>query len=406
MDQNARLTGDNFLKRSGKGHLNASLTGSSFYLSQNKVDSYPTLIQMLKSDLIKIQDMISSNSSDIKMYKLLSKTPGLTKKLSEIEESKNINIEKINESSKNIDKITKIYGTKNLQELVSKLFLELTYNEQILKKLNDYFILMKLKLYKDDTYQENLSKIISVQSFMEKAVNIVPISGGLDERIIQLSLEKEKLTKELLELKDKIEKNKNININMENNNKEITALKKENALLKKKLEEEKENNNNISMISNTNSTSNVFETEIKFKNSSDFKKILTEFESELKKSRAEFCSKINEEIKDIKTKYEKLEENYNVINEERKSLKKEVDKMRKGGFDQDSYEAVLRDQFETMKKSFMIKLENLNEELNNVKQESRIKIYQVEEEMKECNYLKNVFLNQLVTLQAKLENNN
>ena len=325
MDQNARLTGDNFLKRSGKGHLNASLTGSSFYLSQNKVDSYPTLIQMLKSDLIKIQDMISSNSSDIKMYKLLSKTPGLTKKLSEIEESKNINIEKINESSKNIDKITKIYGTKNLQELVSKLFLELTYNEQILKKLNDYFILMKLKLYKDDTYQENLSKIISVQSFMEKAVNIVPISGGLDERIIQLSLEKEKLTKELLELKDKMEKNKNININMENNNKEITALKKENALLKKKLEEEKENNNNISMISNTNSTSNVFETEIKFKNSSDFKKILTEFESELKKSRAEFCSKINEEIKDIKTKYEKLEENYNVINEERKSLKKEVD---------------------------------------------------------------------------------
>ena len=406
MDQNARLTGDNFLKRSGKGHLNASLTGSSFYLSQNKVDSYPTLIQMLKSDLIKIQDMISSNSSDIKMYKLLSKTPGLTKKLSEIEESKNINVEKINESSKNIDKITKIYGTKNLQELVSKLFLELTYNEQILKKLNDYFILMKLKLYKDDTYQENLSKIISVQSFMEKAVNIVPISGGLDERIIQLSLEKEKLTKELLELKDKMEKNKNVNINMENNNKEITALKKENALLKKKLEEEKENNNNISMISNTNSTSNVFETEIKFKNSSDFKKILTEFESELKKSRAEFCSKINEEIKDIKTKYEKLEENYNVINEERKSLKKEVDKMRKGGFDQDSYEAVLRDQFETMKKSFMIKLENLNEELNNVKQESRIKIYQVEEEMKECNYLKNVFLNQLVTLQAKLENNN
>ena len=406
MDQNARLTGDNFLKRTGKGHLNASLTGSSFYLSQNKVDSYPTLIQMLKSDLIKIQDMISSNSSDIKMYKLLSKTPGLTKKLSEIEESKNINIEKINESSKNIDKITKIYGTKNLQELVSKLFLELTYNEQILKKLNDYFILMKLKLYKDDTYQENLSKIISVQSFMEKAVNIVPISGGLDERIIQLSLEKEKLTKELLELKDKMEKNKNVNINMENNTKEITALKKENALLKKKLEEEKENNNNISMISNTNSTSNVFETEIKFKNSSDFKKILTEFESELKKSRAEFCSKINEEIKDIKTKYEKLEENYNVINEERKSLKKEVDKMRKGGFDQDSYEAVLRDQFETMKKSFMIKLENLNEELNNVKQESRVKIYQIEEEMKECNYLKNVFLNQLVTLQSKLEINN
>ena len=404
MDQSARLTGDNFLKRSGKGHLNASLTGSSFYLSQNKVDSYPTLIQMLKSDLLKIQDMISSNSSDIKMYKLLSKTPGLTKKLSEIEESKNINIEKINESAKNIDKINKIYGTKNLQELVSKLFLELTYNEQILKKLNDYFILMKLKLYKDDTYQENLSKIISVQTFMEKAVNIVPISGGLDERIIQLSLEKEKLSKELLELKDKMEKNKNTNL--ENKDNEINKLKKEIELLKKKLEEERENYNNMSMISNTNNTSNIFETEIKFRNSSEFKKILTDFEADLKKSREGFCSKLNEEIKDIKIKFEKLEENFNVINEERKSLKKEVDKMRKGGFDPDSYEAVLRDQFETMKKSFMIKLENLNEELNNIKQESRVKIYQIEEEMKECNYLKNVFLNQLVTLQSKLEINN
>ena len=410
MEPITRLTGENFLKRSGKGHLNASLTGSSFYLSESKVDTYPTLIQMLKSDLIKIQDMIKYNSSDIKMYKLLSKTPGLTKKLTEIEESKNLNLEKLTESSKNIDRISKIYGTKNLQELVSKIFLELTYNELILKKLNDYFILMKLKLYKDDTYQENLSKIISVQTFMEKAENIVPISGGLDERIIQLSLEKERLSKELIALKEKMEQDSDNNNNKEKSlievkDKEINKLKKENELLQKKLEEEKENTNNNSVINSTTNNSNVFETEIKFKNSSDFKKILANFESDLKKSRQEFCTKINEEIKEIKTKYDKLEENYNVINEERKSLKKEIDKVKKGGFDQDSYEAVLRDQFETMKRSFMEKLDNLNEELNNVKQESRLKIYQTEEEMKESNYLKNVFLNQLVTLQAKLENN-
>ena len=410
MEPITRLTGENFLKRSGKGHLNASLTGSSFYLSESKVDTYPTLIQMLKSDLIKIQDMIKYNSSDIKMYKLLSKTPGLTKKLTEIEESKNLNLEKLTESSKNIDRISKIYGTKNLQELVSKIFLELTYNELILKKLNDYFILMKLKLYKDDTYQENLSKIISVQTFMEKAENIVPISGGLDERIIQLSLEKERLSKELIALKEKMEQDSDNNNNKEKSlievkDKEINKLKKENELLQKKLEEEKENTNYNSVINSTTNNSNVFETEIKFKNSSDFKKILANFESDLKKSRQEFCTKINEEIKEIKTKYDKLEENYNVINEERKSLKKEIDKVKKGGFDQDSYEAVLRDQFETMKRSFMEKLDNLNEELNNVKQESRSKIYQTEEEMKESNYLKNVFLNQLVTLQAKLENN-
>ena len=245
---------------------------------------------------------------------------------------------------------------------------------------------------------------------MEKAENIVPISGGLDERIIQLSLEKERLSKELIALKEKMEQDNDNNNNKEKSlievkDKEINKLKKENELLQKKLEEEKENTNNNSVINSTTNNSNVFETEIKFKNSSDFKNILANFEEDLKKSRQEFCNKINEEIKEIKTKYNKLEENYNVINEERKSLKKEIDKVKKGGFDQDSYEAVLRDQFETMKRSFMEKLDSLNEELNNVKQESRLKIYQTEEEMKECNYLKNVFLNQLVTLQAKLENN-
>ena len=56
-----------------------------------------------------------------------------------------------------------------------------------------------------------------------------------------------------------------------------------------------------------------------------------------------------------------------------------------------------------MKKSFLKKIETLDEELNNVKHESRLKLYQMEEEMKESNYLKNVFLNQLITLQAKLE---
>ena len=46
------------------------------------------------------------------------------------------------EDSKNIDKISKIYGCKN-QELISKLYLEVYYNELLLSKLCDYFMLMK-----------------------------------------------------------------------------------------------------------------------------------------------------------------------------------------------------------------------------------------------------------------------
>ncbi len=405
MDSKIRLTGEGFHKKGGKNILNSSLTGSSFYLHDNKTETYQTLIQMLKTDLIQIQDMININSSDIKMYKLLSKTPGLTKKLSDIEENKNINItiDKMAEDSKNIDKISKIYGCKN-QELISKLFLELSYNELLLKKFNDYFILMKLKLYKDDTYQQSLSRVIPIESFMEKASNFIPTTGNLDEKILQLSMDKEKLSKEINELK---KKNLSINkeINNESNNKildlkekEINNLKKENEILKRKLDEDKDTKNSTSINNST-----IFETEVKFKDSQDFKKILENYESEIKKSRGEFCNKIIEEIKEIKTKFNKLEENYNVINEERKSLKKNIDKLKNTNYDPDSYEEVLKEQFDTMKNAFLKKIEVLDEELNNVKHESRLKLYQMEEEMKETNYLKNVFLNQLIALQGKLE---
>ncbi len=130
---------------------------------------------------------------------------------------------------------------------------------------------------------------------------------------------------------------------------------------------------------------------------------MEDFEKETKKARGEFCSKVSEEIKEIKTKFDKLEENYNVINEERKSLKKFVEKTKKTDYDPDSYEEVLKEQFETMKISFLKKIESLDEELNNVKHESRVRLYQMEEEMKESNYLKNVFLKQVISLQGKLE---
>jgi len=291
---------------------------------------------------------------------------------------------------------------KNTQDLISKLYLELSFNELLLKKFYDYFTLMKLKLYKDDTYQESLSRVIPIQSFMEKASNLRPTTGSLDERILQLSMEKEKISKELNELKKKTEINSNDTNKdkiLELKEKEINILKKENEKLKLKLEEEKDIKTSSTSVNN----SNIFETEVKFKDSKDFKKILENFENEAKKSRAEFCTKINEEIKEIKTKFDKLEENYNVINEERKSLKKNIDKLKKTNYDPDSYEEVLREQFETMKNSFLKKIEILDEELNNIKHESRLKLYQMEEEMKECNYLKNIFLNQVITLQAKLE---
>ena len=137
-------------------------TSLNFYNLNKKSESYPTLIQMLKSDLFQIQDMINSNCKDIKMFKLLSKAPGLSKKLTEIEQNQSVSdlIEKITDISQRHDKISKIYGIKDSKQLIQKIFFELNLYELLLGKIHDFFILMKLSLHKDDTYQETMSKII------------------------------------------------------------------------------------------------------------------------------------------------------------------------------------------------------------------------------------------------------
>ena len=64
-----------------------------------------------------------SNSSDIKMYKILSKNPNLVRKLTEIEDNPEIkpHLEKISELSQNIEKIGKTYGCQNGNDLIKKL---------------------------------------------------------------------------------------------------------------------------------------------------------------------------------------------------------------------------------------------------------------------------------------------
>ena len=339
--------------------LSQSSTNTHFYIQQKKSESYPTIIQMLKSDLIQIQDMINSNSGDIKMYKILNKSPGLSKKISEIESSFEINnyIDKINEDSKNIKKISKIYNCKE-DELIQKLYKELCYNELLLKKINDFFILMKLKIYRDDTYQETLSKVITINSFIERALSL-PIN--------------------------------NIDINLE----------------KKKIKEEKKENIFINNNENENKEK-IFNTEIKLNNNNDnknnLKKILDEYEKVIKKEKFEFNQKINEEIKELNIEINKLKEENDVLIQEKNNLEKNIETIRGKKLDQDSYENILRDQFNDMKEAFKEKINELNDELENIKQETRVKFYQKEEELKQANYLKNAFLEEISSLQDKLEN--
>ena len=348
--------------------LSQSLTNTHFYLQQKKSESYPTIIQMLKSDLLQIQDMINSNSSDIKMYKILNKSPGLSKKLTEIEENREINnhIEKINEDAKNIHKINKIYNCKN-EELIQKLYRELCYNELLIKKINDFFILMKLKIYRDDTYQETLSKIITINSFVEHA-------KSAPSPTFDINLYKKKLNEE-----------------------KIANTSKEEIIEEKEINKEEKNTNN--------QENKTFFTDVKIdNNTNDLRKILEKYEKNIKKEKAEFNKKISEEIKELNNEINKLKEENEILIEEKNNLENNIDVIKGKNYDQDSYENILRDQFNDMKEAFKEKINELNEELENIKQETRVKFYQMEEDLKQANYLKNAFLEEISSLQDKLEN--
>lgn len=533
-------------------------TNSSFYNTNKKSESYLTLIQMLKNDLYQIQDMINSNTKDIKMFKLLSKAPGLSKKLSEIENNKSVKdvIEKITEMSQKTDKIFSRYGCKDSKALIEKIFLELSFNELILEKIYDFFILMKLSVHKDDTYQESLSKIISIKSFIDKTVdkfneknnnknnnegNIIEykkikeiksmidlikfnINNNInDKNFIEIFNHIIKLINEYFEKKNKFiineinleEKDIGDNCNCTNNeiekfekilNKLIesinnykidnSGIKEKNDELIKNIEEmennikEKNENQNMDIINlksefdsekqkfiESIETSNKKYVELKneydslkaeneklveeintlkeahLSNNTDFdiqlkqkeeliinlqksisekdvlnlqltnqikeleaaknKKmdiknseiynLMNNYDSQLKKIGTDLMNQNGEEMRILENKYKNLESKYNMILLERETLKKNIIYLKGKRYDPDSYEEVLKEQFETMRNAFQKKIEDLNEELNDVKRDSRIKVYQLELELKENIKLKNNFLKQIISLQSQVD---
>ena len=533
-------------------------TNSSFYNTNKKSESYLTLIQMLKNDLYQIQDMINSNTKDIKMFKLLSKAPGLSKKLSEIENNKSVKdvIEKITEMSQKTDKIFSRYGCKDSKALIEKIFLELSFNELILEKIYDFFILMKLSVHKDDTYQESLSKIISIKSFIDKTVdkfneknnnknnnegNIIEykkikeiksmidlikfnINNNInDKNFIEIFNHIIKLINEYFEKKNKFiineinleEKDIGDNCNCTNNeiekfekilNKLIesinnykidnSGIKEKNDELIKNIEEmennikEKNENQNMDIINlksefdsekqkfiESIETSNKKYVELKneydslkaeneklveeintlkeahLSNNTDFDiqlkqkeeliinlqksisekdvlnlqltnqikeleaaknkkmdiknseiyKLMNNYDSQLKKIGTDLMNQNGEEMRILENKYKNLESKYNMILLERETLKKNIIYLKGKRYDPDSYEEVLKEQFETMRNAFQKKIEDLNEELNDVKRDSRIKVYQLELELKENIKLKNNFLKQIISLQSQVD---
>jgi len=547
-----RISNENFHKRIGSSRSELRLSQNNIYFSSNKSETYSTLIQMLKSDLLTIQDMINSNENDIKMYQILSKKNNLTKKLSNIEENKNISnfIDKITEQSGNIEKISKIYGTQSANECIQKLFLECNLNDLFIKKVCDYFILMKLKLYNDDTYQDSLSKIISIKEFIEKIPpkvnnnnkdvnekknnckneindflkintlnelldynlkkkkicihvfklvddyfnnlnnNIIDLINKFDSdknKLEQINnfkgtqiqkynklndiyniildeknnkyeelLNKEKNTpnieeeinkinekyeKEINELNNKLDniikenedlKNKiNSNSEFKYTEKDIDDLKKNSLNEKNKIEEsykkqieslnddikkinekinECENNIKIKELEKKNKEEEK-EKELNKKEENiipskiekiDIMEFVKKHDLEYSKNKKEANKKFDNQLKELNLKVNQLTEEINIIKLEKLDLKKKLDIIQAKNFNPNSYEKILLEQFDMVRDSFSQKVDDLNYQLEMIQNDSRRKIYELEQKLKESEHLKQVFLEQILSLQNKL----
>ena len=187
-------------------------------------------------------------------------------------------------------------------------------------------------------------------------------------------------------------------------NEQITILEKSNSDLMNKI-----NELNAKILELTNKIKDL--EAAKNKNidinkslqNSEVMQIMKNYESQLKKIGTDLMNQNKTELKNLENKLKSLQTKYDMVVLERESLKRNIIYLKGKKYDPDSYEEVLKEQFETMRNAFVIKIDELNEELNDIKRDSRVRIYQLELELKENVKLKNNFLKQIISLQTQLD---
>ena len=133
------------------------------------------------------------------------------------------------------------------------------------------------------------------------------------------------------------------------------------------------------------------------------KEFLKKHEAEYNKNQKESIKKIDKEIRELTLKVNELKEEVNILKLDNDDMKKKLETTQNKNFDPDSYEQVLLQQFETMKSAFTKKVEELTQQLNTIQFDARKRIYQLEEDLKEANHVKSLFLDQILVLQKQLK---
>lgn len=147
--------------------------------SLSKSEAYGTIIQIMKTDIFQIQEMINEFSYITKMFKLSSRNIFTSKKINEIDENRDVKtlIDKINEDASTPEKLGRTYSCANANELVMKMGVELNLYETFIKKINELFFILNLKFNGEENSmklsQESFSKFcvikLAIEKMMEKS---------------------------------------------------------------------------------------------------------------------------------------------------------------------------------------------------------------------------------------------
>ena len=134
----------------------------------------------------------------------------------------------------------------------------------------------------------------------------------------------------------------------------------------------------------------------------DIMEFVKKHDSEYSKNKIEANKKLDNQLKELNLKVNQLTEEINIIKLEKIDLKKKLDIIQNKNFNPNSYEKILLEQFDMVRDSFSQKVDDLNYQLEMIQNDSRRKIYELEQKLKESEHLKQVFLEQILSLQNKL----
>ena len=132
------------------------------------------------------------------------------------------------------------------------------------------------------------------------------------------------------------------------------------------------------------------------------KDFLKKHEEKYSKNQKEIIKKIDKEIRELTLTVNELKEEINILKIENIDLKKKLEITETKNFNPESYEQVLLQQYEKMKLSFTEKVEELTQNLNTIQFDARKKVFQLEQDLKDAQNVKSLFLDQILMYQKQL----